>query len=224
MGSHRLNFRLNWSIKSRSSICAIVLVLLCTQVKGGQGDWVLEKDEDGVSVYTRSVPGWSVRQFRGVVEIEARVESLLALLNDNASCPRWIHNCIAGEPLEQPDSYRKYSYMQTKAPWPVKKRDTILFTTTTITEDRVEIIGTAKPDYLPQDRKFVRIPKQEVRWELAPMGNGYVQVSFESKFDPGGSVPDWALNRTLIDTPFNTLTHMRLLVREPEYRDTELGR
>ncbi len=209
---------------SRSSICAIVLVLLCTRVIAGQGEWVLEKDTDGVRVYTRSVPGWSVRQFRGVVEIEARVESLLALLDDNASCPRWIHNCISSELLERSDTHRKYSYMQTKAPWPVKKRDTILITTTTITDDHVEITGIAEPDYLPQDRKFVRIPKQEIRWELTPMRNGYVQVVFESKFDPGGSVPDWALNRTLIDTPFNTLTHMRLLVQEPEYRDTELGR
>lgn len=218
---NRGGIQLKLSTRSRSSICAIALVLLCTHVVAGQGEWVLEKDEAGVRVYTRSVPGWSVRQFRGVVEIEARVESLLALLDDNASCPRWIHNCILSELLEQSDLYRKHSYMQTKAPWPVKKRDTILLTTTTITDGHVEITGTAKPDYRPQDRKFVRIPKQEIRWELTPLGNGYVQVVFETKFDPGGSVPDWALNRTLIDTPFNTLTQMRLVVQEPIYRNTE---
>lgn len=202
---------------------ALVLLLLCTPV-AGQSEWTLDKDEDGIKVYTRSVPGWSVRQFRGVVEIEARIESLLALLDDNASCPRWIHNCIVGELLDEPDSYRKYNYMQTKAPWPVKKRDTILFTTTTVTDDRVEIIGIARPDYRPDVRKFVRIPEQEVRWELTPMGNGYVLVVFESKFDPGGSVPDWALKRTVIDTPFNTLKNMRLLVQEPKYRDTDMRR
>ena len=190
----------------------------------GQGEWTLEKDEQGIQVYTRPVPGWTVRQFRGVVEIDARMESLLALLDDNESCPRWIHNCIASELLERSDPYRKYSYIQNKAPWPVKKRDAILFTATTVTDDFVEIVGIAKPDYRPHERKFVRIPRQEVRWALTAMENGYIQVIFESKFDPGGSVPDWAVNRTLIDTPFNTLRAMRLVVQEAKYRDAEIAR
>ena len=214
--------QMNLSKRRFSGNWILVFVLLCTHAIADQNEWTLEKDEDAIRVYTRTMSDWPVRQFRGVVEIDARIESLLALLDDNASCPRWIHNCITGELLERSDSYRKYNYIQTKAPWPVKKRDSILFTTTTVTEDGVEIIGIAKPDYRPRDRKFVRIPRQEVRWELTPLENGAVQVVFETKFDPGGSVPDWAVNRTLIDTPFNTLKNMRLLVQEPKYRDTEL--
>ena len=209
--------------RSCPRIWTLVLLLLCALAIAEEGEWSLEKDADGIKVYTREVSGWSVRQFRGVVEIDARIESLLALLDDNASCSRWIHNCITSELLERTDAYRKYSYVQTKAPWPIKKRDTVLFTTTTVTDGHVEIIGIAMPDYRPRERKFVRIPKQEVRWELKPMENGYVQIIFESKFDPGGSVPDWAVNRTLIDTPFNTLRNMRQLVQEPKYRDTELS-
>ena len=211
----------SWSRRAQNSL--LLLTLLCTSALADQQQWTLEKDEDAIKVYTRSVPDWPVRQFRGVVEIDARIESLLAILDDNASCPRWIHNCISGELLERPDTYHKYNYMQTKAPWPVKKRDSILYTTTSINGDRVEIIGIAKPDYRPHDRKFVRIPRQEVRWELAPLENGAIKVVFESVFDPGGSVPDWAVNRTIIDTPFHTLKNMRLLVKEPRYRDTELG-
>lgn len=207
---------------NNSRIYLFLLLLLCAQASAEQDEWTLEKDEAGIKVYTRSLQEWSVRQFRGVVEIEARIESLLALLDDETSCPRWIHNCISSELLEQPDRYRKYYYVRNNAPWPVKKRDTILFNTTTVTEDHIEIIGIAEPGYRPPDKKFVRIPKQEVRWKLMPTENGNVQVTFETKFDPGGSVPKWAVNRTLIETPFNTLRKMREVVQEPKYRDTAM--
>ncbi len=207
---------------SFAKIGTCLIIFVSAHAMAGEGDWTLEKDEESIAVYTRAVPGWPVRQFRGVAEIEARIESLLALLDDNAACERWIHNCISSEAVELPDRYNKYSYIRNKAPWPVKKRDAILLTTVTVADDRVEITGTARPDYRPRERKFVRIPRQEIRWLLTPLNNGKVQVVFEGLFDPGGSVPNWAVNRTLIDTPFETLKDMREVVREPQYRDTVL--
>ena len=53
------------------SIMTFGLLLASTLPSTVQADWELVKDEDGVQVYTQSVPGSGIKEFKGVTQMRA---------------------------------------------------------------------------------------------------------------------------------------------------------
>jgi hypothetical protein len=90
-----------------------------------QGDWVLQKDKDGIQVYTKEMPGSNFKAFRGVTILECSMESIISVFMDAAACVDWMQNCKSSRFLENNGTLKTLTYIQTEAPWPVKDRDGI---------------------------------------------------------------------------------------------------
>ena len=65
--------------------------------------WDLTKETNNIRVYTRSVEGSSFKEYKGVVQIEASLSSLVALVDDVLDYPNWIHTCIEATVLKRID-------------------------------------------------------------------------------------------------------------------------
>ena len=83
---------------------------------------------------------------------------------------------------------------------------------------RLILTLTGKPELIPVDRKYVRVPSFESSYTLRYGLEGGVHVTFESMVDPGGSVPAWVMNYGITDMPVKTLTNMRRLVSREKYQ------
>ena len=188
-----------------------VLMLGLAQVQAAQ--WRLVKDEAGIRVYLRQVPGSSFQAFRGVTRIRTDMPRLLALQDDVSAACAWIHACSEQRLLKH-EGNLSWAYSRFHTPWPVQPRDSILQVTTTRDADgRVTRTLHGVADYLPLQPGFVRVSKVEGFWSLTPL-DGEIEVVYQVHSEPGGSVPAWLANSFVVDAPFNTLQGLRQLAEQ----------
>ncbi len=191
---------------------ATLLLAICfCQVSRADEAWTLAKDADGIRVYTRSVANSHLREFKAEVEIPTNLERVMQVLKDANSFRRWMPDVVRSDLLFSSDK-EQYHYVENAAPWPVSNRDGVYHYTFPRAEDAdpaVTIVRVeAAPDYSPRRDGRVRISKCDGYWRIAPKGN-VVEVTYQIHADPGGSIPSWLANATVVDTPFNTLKNLR---------------
>ncbi len=182
--------------------------LLASQATFAQDGWSLAKESEGIKVYVRTVEGSPLREFRGEVQIKATPDDVVKVLRDANAFRQWMPDVAASELLKATDT-DQYHYLDNKAPWPVSNRDGIYhFTYAKAGDGAVTVRVEAVPGYLPQREGKVRIPQAQGQWKLVPSTDG-VSVTYQMHASPGGAIPNWLANQTVVDTPYGTLKALR---------------
>ncbi|ACS86495.1 START domain-containing protein [Musicola paradisiaca] len=175
-------------------------------------DWSLAKDADGIKVYVRNVDGSPLREFRGEVQINASPDDVVKVLRNADAYRQWMPD-VAVSTLLKATATEQFHYLDNKAPWPVSNRDGIYhFTYAKSGDGAVTVRVEAVPDYLPLREGKVRIPQAKGQWMLVPDAAG-VKVTYQMHASPGGSIPSWLANQTVVDTPYGTLKALRSRVQ-----------
>jgi len=174
-------------------------------------EWVLDKQADGIDVYTRPVPGSGIKEFKGTAEVEASLDSVLLILRDSDGFKNWFPNTPESKLLAREDGVG-YQYSVMDAPWPVSDRDNVFRSVTERDEDSgvVVIHVTAAPDYHPEQADRVRVRKANGSWKLEPLDGERTRVTFIMHLEPGGGIPKWLVNARVVATPFEALTNLRI--------------
>ena len=176
-------------------------------------EWSLDKQKDGIDVYTRPVEGSGIKEFKGVAEVDVNVEKILALLRDSNRFKSWFPNTPESRLLAR-DGDVSYQYSVMGAPWPVNDRDNVLRSVTTRDENTgiIDIEITAAPDYYPVQKGRIRVRKAHGTWKLKPISPDKTHVTFTMHLEPGGGIPQWMINARIVATPFEALTNLRMTV------------
>jgi hypothetical protein len=173
-------------------------------------DWVLEKNKDGVKVYTRSIEGWSIKEFKGVVSIQATLAQVEAAIRDSPNRSKWMHNSYDTKDVRWVSNNEVYTYSAIDAPWPVSDRDNVLHWKYNRVSDKfIRIDMKAAPNEIAQVSGVVRVTRLEGFWTLEDKGNGYIEVVQQVAAEPGGSIPAWLANSSVVDAPYNTLYNLK---------------
>ena len=172
--------------------------------------WSLARDENGITVHTRPVPGSGIEEFRGVVEIDASADAVLELVRDSERFKDWFPNTPESRLLDR-DGAVSHQYSVMDAPWPVSDRDNVF--RSVLTQDTrdgtFELRITANPDHHPEQPGRVRVRRANGLWRFEPLGPERTRVTFQMHLDPGGGVPSWLINARVVDSPFEALTNLR---------------
>jgi hypothetical protein len=175
--------------------------------------WTLDKQENGIEVYTRPVEGSGIKEFKGLAEVDVSVEKVLALLRDSNRFKTWFPNTPESKLLAR-DGDVSYQYSVMGTPWPMDDRDNVLRSVTTRNESTgvVGIEVTAAPDYYPVQKDRHRVQKAHGTWTLEPDSPDKTHVTFIMHLEPGGGIPQWMINARIVATPFEALTNLRATV------------
>lgn len=194
---------------------SVLTVLLCaTAVQAGERQWRLEREEEGVRVYLADVPGSKYKAYRGVVTINGDLAAVKAAQEDVEGSCAWIFSCQQQRLLETKGDVSEL-YTRFEMPWPVKARDSVIqVTTRTDADGSVTRLLKALPDRLPAERDFVRVRRVDGQWQLKPLADGKVEVTYEAHTEPGGSVPSWLATSFVFDAPLQTLQGLRARVEK----------
>jgi len=181
-------------------------------------DWILQKNENGITVYTRYTDGSKIKEVRVVNIVSSSLSGLVALLLDTRNYPQWIYGCSESKALKIISEKELYNYQVTDVPWPFTDRDVV--SDFKVAQDSVtKIVKFTKSclaDFLPEKNDMVRIQKIESSYTLTPLGHGNVQVIMQMSIDPGGNVPAWFVNYNLVVAPYKTTEAM--IVQLPQYQ------
>lgn len=187
-------------------------------------EWELVSDRKGIQVYMRHNDESRLKTFRGVTRMTLKDEyAMVALLNDYASFPKWLHFIDGAEEFDRNGPLQRYLRFTTNLPWPLKDREAVLRADVVQklneAEDSVMIHMTNTPDLLPPNDSYVRFPELRGVFGARRLGNQEVEIIYEIVLDPGGYIPAWLANILLRDAPYFTLQRMRRIILRPEYQN-----
>ena len=188
---------------------SLVVSLLFTQ-SAIAAEWELQREENGITIYTRPVPNSGIREFKGIAEVDHNAKMILAILRDSDRFKTWFPNTPESKLVERNGNVSvQYSVMD--APWPVSDRDNVLRSVTSHDDEtgQIQIQVAAAPDAYPERPDRVRVKKATGNWILEPLSDYKTRVTFQMHLEPGGGIPEWLTNARVVDSPFEALTNMR---------------
>ncbi len=185
--------------------------------------WTLEKDQDGIKIYTGKVDGDSLITYKAVTEINTNLGPLFNFFQDNKVTTQWIYNLKSIKLLEQKEFYESNYYVVYSTPWPVSDVSAVLRATwiydhvnETLKNNTVSV---SAGEY--SDDGFMHIPLIKTHNEFQQVSTGKVKLSFQVVIDHGYALPNIIVDAVSIETLYNTLVSLKKFNYE-KYNKTNL--
>ncbi|MDE2222914.1 MAG: START domain-containing protein [Candidatus Omnitrophica bacterium] len=201
-------------------LCAVFLassVLLSGfNAFGAEYPWALKLRQDGVSVYTRKVPGSDILEFKSDVIVNAPIKKVTAFFEDAREVPKWSYQCRRMRLVQDERPQSKVFYYVIHLPWPVTQRDCV-FRRIKSVDPATGVVTyglTGLPQRLPQKRGNVRVTYLKTIWRFTPLKDGRTGVYYQQFSNPGGSLPPFLANALVVEIPYNSLKNFRTLVQK----------
>ncbi len=183
-----------------------------TREGGARGD---------VSTWAKKVDGSPVKAFKGVVELQATMTSVLAVITAVDTFPEWIFQNQDAERLSS--EHKERILMSFHGIWPVSDRDVVLANTLSQDADSrvITLHSVNAAGFIDKRDGFVRIPSLDNQFTITPLADGWVRVKFETFVDPGGSVPVWLANLVATRAPYVTLEGIKEQLQKPRFANAK---
>jgi hypothetical protein len=179
-----------------------------------QGKWELKRDENGIEVYSRTPLTGNLKEIHVVCEFNTTKTKLIAALKDIDHYNDWVYSTKENNMLKivSPDQFIYHSV--SNLPWPLKDRDLVVELSVLPSEkhEQFQIQVKSLPDYLPRDKKYVRVPYSLALWNVTVKNENTLKIDYTFSVDPGGSIPAWLVNSTLPIGPYNSFHKLKMLL------------
>ncbi len=199
--------------------CGTVIFLFLSVMLFGDNGWNAEFSKNGITVYTRTVAGSDIKEFKGIGIIDAPVEVVNNALDDVPNLANWMPDCLVSIIAEKKSDDYMILYQVIKTPWPLNSRD---FTfETRIIKEKDKIIRTVKAvphSSYPPTRNYVRITNMTGQWTLLRQDNNTrTLATYQIKTDPAGNIPVSIANTTSKKLPYETILRLREQAKNSKY-------
>lgn len=194
-------------------IISFLLTVIALGVSS-QVEWILEKDEEGIKVYTRKPEGSNFKEYKAEAIMHGTLDDFKDIVMNVEDYPDVYSNVETARLLEASDTSLIY-YMTTDVPWPLKDRDAIISVKLrrNTEKDLLEISVSALPGYLEEKRGYVRIRKTQGKWNVKHLNDGTLKVRLQMHAEPSGSIPSWLANRFIVDGPYEDFSNIREILK-----------
>lgn len=174
--------------------------------------WKIAKNKNGVKIETRFIDGWSIKQYRATVYIKTTLAKAVEAYRDPVQRKKFMRRSIEVSNLKEISRDDIITYNLGDAPWPVVDRDNITRSRFYWSPKQVKITMKSIPDYIPKKKGIVRVPRAQGYWLFTDMGDGTIKVVQQSVAELGGSVPDWVINSTIVEGPYEVLLGLKKML------------
>lgn len=201
------------------SLVILPLVVLLATASFAQTTWEFRKEKQGIRIFTRDVEGSAMKATRAETIFEAPVGSCISVLKDVEGFTTLFPNCIYSERISDLGDTVQTQYMRLKAPWPVTDRDyafSYIFRAGNV-KNEVKVFAKCVPSAYPHDKSYIRLDKGDGLWVFTPLQGGGTKLVYEFHGSPGGSVPEWLANSSVIDSPLGMLENFHRLVKDARH-------
>jgi len=176
--------------------------------------WDLRKNENGIAVYTRYTTNSNIKEIWVIDTVKSSMSAVVALLLDTKNYPRWVYKCKECKTLKSISDREEYDYELTNIPWPFHDREVI--TDSKISQDSLTKIVTvnsiAAPDFMPDTGAAVRIRQFHSVYKLTKLTKGKIKVDYTLWGNPGGNIPTWLINASIVIGPYNSTVEINKLL------------
>lgn len=179
-----------------------------------QSNWKLEKNEEGIQVFTRKKEGYAVKEYKATMVVKSSKTKLLKTIVNGDSLQYWTYKTNTSELLNRESDSVYYVYMYNDFPWPVKNRDHVSKLTVSYPDKTsVKVKIESAPEYIKEKENTLRVTNFSGYWLFEEKEND-VQVTQLLAGDPGGYLPNFIVNSMLVKAPFTTFLHLKKRVEQ----------
>ncbi|WP_221392495.1 START domain-containing protein [Dyadobacter sp. NIV53] len=205
----------------------ILLLFFCFEITSvfGQSVWKLVTEEEGITVFSKVVPGSKIKALKVECILKSSASQLVELLLDVNTADQWVYRTKSCVLLKKVSASELYYYSEVSLPWPLENRDFVAHiavsqhpATKVITVD-----APAIPGWVEDKKGIVRINHSKGLWIITPIGKEKVKLEYTLQVDPGGIIPAWAVNMFAAQGPIESFKNMKKQLQLPRYKNVVLG-
>lgn len=191
--------------------CLSFVVLFTMSSFVFKSSWELQKDNGGVQVYTRSIEGWDINEYKVTTKIKTTLTKAVEAYRSGTIRSKWsTKRTTEVKNLKEVTKDKIYTYSYADAPWPIADRDNIALVEYSYPNAGTVVAKlTAAPDYIPRKSGVVRVERIQGKWMFEDLKNGYVRVTTQVVADPGGSLPTWLVNANIVNGPHESVSGLK---------------
>ncbi len=180
-------------------------------VVSGQDDWKLQKNKNGIQVYSAEFPDSKIRAIRVVANYDAAPEKIADIVMDINLSMEWVSHLKSCYLIQRVSENELYYYAEVKLPWPVLNRDFVAHLTRieNMQTRTITIYGPAVTGLVPEKKGTIRITNSIGKWIIVPLDSNQVRVEYALHVDPAGSLPAWLVNMFSGETPMQIFENLR---------------
>ena len=204
---------------------SLVATSLQADVPTNDRNWEKAIEDNGIGIHTRDLKDSRIDAFRAETVLDAPLEAVMAVMANPASCMEWVHQCSHAENLEGGSFRDRYAYSINDMPWPVTDRDYVLHirTHTGRSRDHIVIEMESVDGRIEKKDGYVRMPESSTVYELSRTEDNRTRIVWYQHAAPGGSLPNWLVNRLATDIPYESLRTLNEVVQQARYQGHELA-
>jgi len=199
------------------AVCFLGLIAILNTKLSWADNWKLEKQKNNVSIYSKQTDS-GYKEILVKTTVETNPHALIALLADVSFSSKWIDKCLEVKILNEASPSERLVHTFFAAPWPVKDRDMVTLSTTTFTNNTVQIIISDRSDATPHHPKYVRMLNMHGLWEANALENGKSEITYTGGVNPGGKLPTFIANKEMISSMFKTFQNLKRVILLDEYQ------
>lgn len=192
---------------------SLLLFFISLQVAADKHDWTLVKQQNDITVYTRTVTHSSYKEFRGELKLNANIDQLLAFVIAGKSCSSWRYQCI--KMLNLSDGY---VYKLNHLPWPFSNRYTVMKSQLSFDQKnsytlRLRNIKRSQlPQYiqqqLPKPENTKQMRYSDGYWQFTQVQQ-HIHIIYQMHGDAGVALPSELTQAGIINSAFITLNNLK---------------
>jgi hypothetical protein len=181
----------------------------------GEDGWQLRKNENGIKVYTKEKEDTHIYMYKVVTKVSVSPETFYRQVVDFRENLKHMELVDSIRFLDHQTDRRYRNYMHFNLPWPIKDREMVMEMLVTKDQDAIYLESNDLPEYLPKNRRAIRIKDFQEKWTIQNGKNqDESQITITGWVDPGGALPGWVVNLFSANTPFRLISGMIQEVRK----------
>lgn len=189
-----------------------------------QGEWKLERDKEGIKIYSRGNMDSKIKSVKAICTVESTLSQMTAVLLDIKNQDEWFYHTTSSV-LKELSPSELYYYAELNCPMPFSNRDFVEHIMVSQNPDTRVLTMTVQniPNYIPPKKGIIRVERSQCKWVVTPIDKDSLLVEFTLFADPSGSIPSWLANMMSSYVPFETFKKLKTQLKKPQYQNVSLA-
>ena len=202
----------------------IVALLSLAAILQAQGDWKLERDKEGIKIYSIPYTDSKIKALKVVCKVESTLSQFAAVLLDIKGQDEWFYHTKSSV-LKEVSPSELYYYAELYFPIPFDNRDFVEHIVVSQNDTTRVLTMTVQnvPDFIPPKKGLVRVVQSQCKWVVTPISKNSLLVEFTIFANPAGSIPVWLVNLMSSYGPYETFKKLKTQLLKPEYDHVTLA-
>lgn len=202
-------------------------ILLLAQKTSPEKDanWKLEKDKNGIRVYSRHLTDSKLKELKVNCDLNGTMSQLVAYICGIEYYTEVVYRSAEAYMVKQVSESEFYFYNRTDMPWPVSDRDLVLHIRFQM-DPATRILSVFADDVsgmVPLKKEVVRVPHWRAVWTIRALDAKRLRVEYRFAVDPGGGLPAWLVNSLAAQGPYDSFSKMEEVLTRPYYQGKTYG-